>query len=52
MHMPTTEYMRAVIALGDALTKVQDADTLLRPVSEFLLDQADTEGDLQAPEVW
>ncbi len=49
--MPTTEHMRAVIALGEALTKVQDADTLLRPVSEFLLDQADTECDLELPEV-
>ena len=50
--MPTTEHMRAVIALGNALTKVQDADTLLRPVAELLLDQADTEGDLAVPEVW
>ncbi|MGP5654149.1 hypothetical protein [Candidatus Corynebacterium faecigallinarum] len=47
--MPTTEHMRAVIALGEALTKVQDADTLLRPVAEHLLDQSDTECDLQAP---
>ena len=51
--MPTTEYMRAVIGLGEALAKVQDADTLLRPVAEFLLDQADTECDLDVPpEVW
>ena len=49
--MPTHDYMKAVIALGDALAKVQDADTILRPVSEFLLDQADTECDLQVPEV-
>ena len=50
--MPTTDHMRAVIALGEALTKVHDADTLLRPVAKYLLDQADTEGDLQIPEVW
>lgn len=51
--MPTTEHMRAVVALADALTKVQDADALLRPVAEFLLDQADTECDLDVPpEVW
>ena len=49
--MPTTEHMRAVIALGHALTKVQDADALLRPVAEHLLDEADTECDLQVPEV-
>lgn len=52
MPMTSPEHMKAVIALGEALTKVQDADTLLRPVSEFLLDQADTECDLQVPEVW
>ena len=51
MHMPTTEHMRAVVALADALTKVQDADTLLRPVAEFLIDQADTECDMPVPEV-
>ena len=49
--MPTTEHMRAVVALGEALTKVQDADTLLRPVAELLLDHADRECDLQVPEV-
>lgn len=50
--MPTTEHMRAVIALGEALTKVQDADALLRPVAKYLLDQADTECELAVPEVW
>ena len=50
--MPTTEHMKAVIALAEALQHVEDADALLRPVAEFLLDQADTQGDLAAPEVW
>ena len=50
--MPTTEHMKAVIALSEALAKMQDADTLLRPVAELLLDHADTECDLPAPEVW
>lgn len=49
MHVPTTEHMRAVIALGEALAKVQDADALLRPVVKYLLDEADTECDLQVP---
>ena len=49
--MPTTEHMKAVIALAEALQHVEDADALLRPVAELLLDHADTVGDLQLPEV-
>ena len=49
--MPTTEHMKAVIALAEALQHVEDADALLRPVAELLVDQADTECDLQVPEV-
>lgn len=50
--MTSPGHMKAVIALAQALQYIEQADTLLRPVSEFLLDQADTECDLQAPEVW
>lgn len=50
--MPTTEHMKAVIALAEALQHVEDADALLRPVAELLVDQADRECDLKLPEVW
>ena len=49
--MTSPGQMKAMIALADALQHIEEADTLLRPVSEFLLDHADTEGDLQVPEV-
>lgn len=49
--MPTTDHMRAVIALAESLQHIEHADTLLRPVAELLVDQADTECDLQVPEV-
>lgn len=52
MQMTSPGHMKAVIALSEALQHIEEADTLLRPVSEFLLDQADTVGDLQVPEVW
>ena len=51
MPMTSTGQMKAMIALADALQRIEEADTLLRPVSEFLLDQADTECDLLVPEV-
>lgn len=47
--MTSPKQMEAMIALADALQHIEQADTLLRPVSEFLLDQADTECDLQVP---
>lgn len=49
--MPTTEHMRAVIALADALQHIEEADALLRPVVKHLLDEADTECDLQVPDL-
>ena len=49
--MTSPKQMEATIALANALQRIEDADTLLRPVSEFLLEQADTECDLQVPEV-
>lgn len=52
MQMTSTGQMKAMIALADALQHIEEADSLLRPVSEFLLDQADTEGNLEPPEVW
>lgn len=52
MRMTSPGQMKAMIALADALQHFEEADTLLRPVAELLLDQADTECDLQAPEVW
>ena len=52
MQMTSTGQMKAMIALADALQHIEEADTLLRPVSEFLLDQADTDVDLDVPEVW
>lgn len=51
MPMTSPGQMKAMIALADALQHIEEADTLLRPVSEFLLDQADTECDLAVPEV-
>ena len=52
MQMTSPGQMKAMIALADALQHIEEADTLLRPVSDFLLDQADTEGNLELPEVW
>ena len=52
MPMTSPGQMKAMIALADALQHIEEADTLLRPVSDFLLDQADTEGNLELPEVW
>lgn len=51
MPMTSPGQMKAMIALAEALQHIEEADTLLRPVSEFLLDQADTEGNLELPEV-
>lgn len=49
--MTSPGQMKAMIALADALQHIEEADTLLRPVSDFLLDQANTECDLKLPEV-
>ena len=49
--MTSTGQMKAMIALADALQHIEEADTLLRPVSDFLLDQADRECDIDVPEV-
>ena len=51
MQMTSPGQMKAMIALADALQHIEEADTLLRPVSDFLLDQADRECDLDVPEV-
>ena len=51
MQMTSTGQMKAMIALADALQHIEEADTLLRPVAEFLLDQADRECDIDVPEV-
>lgn len=49
MPMTSTGHMRAVIALGEALQHIEDAEGLLRPVVKYLLDQSDTECDLEVP---
>lgn len=51
MPMTSTGQMKAMIALADALQHIEEADALLRPVTKYLLDQADTECDLQIPDL-
>ena len=50
--MPTTEYMRAVIALAESLQHIEHADTLLRPIADYFTDQSSVDVDLDVPEVW
>lgn len=50
--MPATDRTHAVIAAAQSLAVLGANAEVLRPIADYLIDQCDTECDLQLPEVW